>query len=107
MGGEILRCAQDDNGGQESDPGLGGGVTMEGKEADPWGGGGGDIVSQLGLMGIRADKSAVIRIKLSKSPSTSVGAREVESGWEGLYGRPSCLLVPVHVVGLLPNPVHR
>jgi len=36
MGGEILRCTQDDNGGQESEPGLGGGVTMEGQQADPW-----------------------------------------------------------------------
>ena len=57
-GGEILRCAQDDNGGQEADLGLGGGVTMEGQQADPWVRGG-DIVRQLGLMCIRADKLVV------------------------------------------------
>ena len=60
MGGEILRCAQDDNGGQEAEPGLGGGVTSgwERQQADLWVRGG-DIVRQLGLMRIRADKSAV------------------------------------------------
>ena len=35
-----------------------------------------------------ADLSARIRINLTKSSSTSVGARVVGSGGEGLYGRP-------------------
>jgi len=35
-----------------------------------------------------ADKSAVIGINLTQSSSTSVGARVVRSGGEGLYGRP-------------------
>ena len=48
MGDEILRCTQDDNGGQESDPGLGGGVTMEGQQADPWVRGGVTLLANLG-----------------------------------------------------------
>ena len=36
----------------------------------------------------RANRSALIGINLRKSPSTSVGARAVGSGWEGLDGRP-------------------
>src|SRR6266516_3363404 len=36
----------------------------------------------------RADKSAVIGITLRTSPSATVGARAVGSGWEGLDGRP-------------------
>src|SRR5712692_2538751 len=36
----------------------------------------------------KADKSALIRIHLTQSSSTSVGAREVRSGGEGLDGRP-------------------
>src|SRR5258707_15149099 len=35
-----------------------------------------------------ADVSALIGINLTESSSTSVGAREVGSGGEGLYGRP-------------------
>ncbi len=35
----------------------------------------------------KADKSALIRIHLTQSSSTSVGAREVRSGGEGLDGR--------------------
>ncbi len=82
-----------------ADPSLWGGVTIGGisqtlRCAQ------GDSGRYLGLMSIGADKSAVIGINLSKSPSTSVGAREVGSGWEGLYGRPLCF--PVQVGGLLP-----
>jgi hypothetical protein len=40
------------------------------------------------MMLVRADQSPVIRINLTKSSSTSVGARVVERGREGLEGRP-------------------
>src|SRR6266480_401409 len=36
----------------------------------------------------RADQSAIIGINLRTSPSATVGARAVGSGWEGLQGRP-------------------
>ncbi len=48
-----------------------------------------------------ADKSAVIGINLTQSSSTSVGARVVRSGGEGLYGRPR----PVPCAHLLGNAI--
>src|SRR5205807_8002813 len=46
----------------------------------------------------RADKSAIIGINLRTSPSTSVGARAMGSGGEGLHGRPRP--VPLaHILG--------
>ncbi|SRR6266436_2377632 len=49
-----------------------------------------------------ADLSAPIRINLTKSPSTSVGARVAGRSGEGLYGRPPSLLLllfPDDVIG--------
>ncbi len=45
----------------------------------------------LRLMSIGRDKSGPIRINLTTSPSTSVGARVAGKGGEGLDGRPSSL----------------
>ncbi len=109
-GREILRCAQDDSGGGKGVAGGADGPTFaslrwragcERGEGTGWVGreilrcAQGDRAVlpaalrptmahvRLGLMTNRPDKSAVIGIKLSKSPSTSVGAREVGSGREG------------------------
>jgi hypothetical protein len=48
-----------------------------------------DVMSDERQGGTTGDrKRHPIGINLTESSSTSVGAREVESGWEGLYGRP-------------------
>src|SRR5438128_2031357 len=47
----------------------------------------------------RGTRSIGSKPQPKKSPSTSVGARAVEWGWEGLYGRPSwgSLLASLHL----------
>src|SRR5438309_8458662 len=55
----------------------------------------------------RADKSAIIGINLRTSPSTSVGARAMGSGGEGLHPPPPPRSLPLHFVRLMPIRAHK